>query len=86
MIKTYVGEGRFTDDPFAMDGGIVFGDLFEHGLYLRVVVGERAGCVQDFGEIDGDDREARGLQQFLAEAHGLERAGARADGADARTA
>jgi L-fucose isomerase-like protein len=21
-IKTYVGEGRFTDDPFAMDGGI----------------------------------------------------------------
>ena len=21
-IKTYVGEGEFTDDPFAMDGGI----------------------------------------------------------------
>ena len=22
MVKAYVGEGEFTDDPFAMDGGI----------------------------------------------------------------
>ena len=62
----------------------VGGDLGELGLHLRRVVAHRLRGGDDLGEVDGDDRQARGLQQLLAEPHRLEGAGARADRADPR--
>jgi L-fucose isomerase-like protein len=58
-IKTYVGEGRFTDDPFAMDGGIAVSEIarlrpllgfiarngFEH--HVAMVRGHYAAAVEE---------------------------------------
>jgi L-fucose isomerase-like protein len=58
-IKTYVGEGRFTDDPFPMDGGIAVTEVprlrqllgfiaqngFEH--HVAMVRGHHADVVQE---------------------------------------
>ena len=58
-IKAYVGEGEFTDDPFAMDGGIAVTKIarlrqllgfvarngFEH--HVAMVRGSHAGAVQE---------------------------------------
>ena len=62
----------------------VGGDLGELGLHLRRVVAHRMGGADDLGEVDGDHRQTRGLQQLLAEPHRLEGAGARADRTDPR--
>ena len=43
-------------------------------------------AAEDFGEVDGFDGDAAGFEQFLAVADGVERRGARADGADAEAA
>ena len=59
VIKTYVGEGRFTDDPFAMDGGIAVSEVerlrpllgfvarngFEH--HVAMVRGHYAAAVEE---------------------------------------
>ncbi|MFO1150521.1 MAG: fucose isomerase [Alsobacter sp.] len=37
-VKTYVGEGRFTDDPFPMDGGIAVTEVPRLRELLRFVV------------------------------------------------
>jgi len=58
-IKTYVGEGRFTDDPFGMDGGIAVTEVtqlrkllgyicrsgFEH--HVAMVRGQHAATVEE---------------------------------------
>jgi L-fucose isomerase-like protein len=58
-IKTYVGEGAFTDDPFGMDGGIAVTEVkrlrsllgfiarngFEH--HVAMVRGHHAAVVQE---------------------------------------
>jgi L-fucose isomerase-like protein len=59
VVKTYVGEGRFTDDPFAMDGGIAVSEVarlrkllgfvarngFEH--HVAMVRGHHAQAVDE---------------------------------------
>lgn len=59
MIRTYVGEGAFTDDPFGMDGGIAVTEVprlrdllafitrngFEH--HVAMVRGHHAGVVEE---------------------------------------
>ena len=59
VVKAYVGEGEFTDDPFAMDGGIAVTKVaglrrllgfvarngFEH--HVAMVRGRHAGAVQE---------------------------------------
>lgn len=59
MVKTYVGEGQFTDDPFGMDGGIAVTKVkdlrrlmqfvtqqgFEH--HVAMVRGHHADIVQE---------------------------------------
>jgi L-fucose isomerase-like protein len=59
MLKTYVGEGAFTDDPFPMDGGIAVTDVprlrelltfigrngFEH--HVAMVRGHHAAVVEE---------------------------------------
>ena len=59
VVKTYVGEGEFTDDPFGMDGGIAVAKVarlrpllgfiarngFEH--HVAMVRGHHAGAVQE---------------------------------------
>jgi L-fucose isomerase-like protein len=59
VVKTYVGEGAFTDDPFAMDGGIAVTEVarlrrllgfvarngFEH--HVAMVRGHHAAAVQE---------------------------------------
>jgi L-fucose isomerase-like protein len=59
VIRTYVGEGRFTDDPFAMDGGIAVTEVarlrrllgfvarngFEH--HVAMVRGHHASAVEE---------------------------------------
>jgi len=59
VVKTYVGEGRFTDDPFAMDGGIAVSEVvrlrrllgfvarngFEH--HVAMVRGHHAAAVEE---------------------------------------
>ena len=62
----------------------VAGDLVELRLDFRRVAVDRLRGAEDLGEVDGDDGDARSLQDLLAEAHRLEGAGARADAADAR--
>jgi L-fucose isomerase-like protein len=59
VIKAYVGEGRFTDDPFPMDGGIAVTEVprlrellafmcrngFEH--HVAMVRGDWAGTIEE---------------------------------------
>jgi L-fucose isomerase-like protein len=59
VIKGYVGEGRFTDDPFPMDGGIAVTEVprlrdllgflcrngFEH--HVAMVRGNYANAVEE---------------------------------------
>src|SRR5207247_1958447 len=58
-------------------------DAGEFRLDLRVFVLEPADAAEDFGEVEGFNRNARLLHQLFAEAHGVERGGSRAENADA---
>ena len=71
-------------------GDVVGGDVLLDGGELRlhrvVRVLQPIDAAEDFGEIDGFDRDAGALQKFFAIADGVESRGARADGADAQIA
>ena len=54
-------------------------DFLELRPDLGSVVGKRVSGEDDLGKIDGDDGQPGSLKQLLAEAHGLEGAGAGAD-------
>ena len=75
------------DDVLLLDvrrDAAVAGDLVELRLDFRRVAVDRLRSTEDFREIDGNDGNARSLQDLLAEAHRLEGAGTCADAADAR--
>ena len=65
-------------------GGDVLADGFQLGFGFAVLHADDAA--EDLGEVDGFHGDAAGFEQFLAVAHGVERRGARADGADADAA
>ena len=66
-------------------GGDVALDRVELRLRGVVAVLHALDAAEDFGEIDGLDGDAVGFENFFAVANGVERRGARADGADAQT-
>ena len=59
-------------------------DGVELRLHRRIVVRQLLDPAEDFRQIERFDRDARSLEQLLAEAHRVERGRPGADGADAR--